>query len=149
MIESYNENFLQMKIDELIGKFVWKVSCSIGSMVFLILDPNFQSRGFPFGNEHFHLYLCMWRLETRNQVIVASQDERNKIASSLNILVGKQITSVELSNPSMDITITFDKDLQLRTFACYSDEDTELWRARFSDGNHFSAFINGKFEFRQ
>jgi hypothetical protein len=148
MTEFYNENFLLMKKDELIGKIVWEVSCSIGSMVFLILDPKFQSRDLPFGNEHFHLCLCMWRLETRNQVIVASQDERNKIASSLNVLVGKQITSVELSNPSMDITITFDKELQLRTFACYSDDDAELWRVRFSDGNHLSAFINGRFEFR-
>jgi hypothetical protein len=145
--DSYDIN-LENLLLQIIGQKVYKSDISIGSMVFFILDPDYLvQKKIPYGNQHINLYLCMWRIETDDKILVASEDNKECIAKGIEYLVGKSITSFEIAHPSMDATIIFDNKIILKTFAVTCDETKELWSIRYSDDNHLSVFINNNWTY--
>ena len=80
-----------------------------------------------------------WRLEQNRRPIIGSFDtptdahDALQSIASLQPLIGKRLTSVDVGVPIMDLTLTFDRGYTLRTFA-HSVNDGGNWEFRHGSG---------------
>ncbi|MGA2814678.1 MAG: hypothetical protein ABSG16_25075 [Candidatus Acidiferrum sp.] len=81
---------------------------------------------FVHGEWHLALRMCAWRIETRDAVLAASEDQRETIQAFLESTVLGSVESIEVSNPSLDISIQFSSGFRILTFS-YSTNNDEQW----------------------
>ena len=77
------------------------------------------------GEWHLWLYMCSWRLESPGKIVIASEDRPENINQRLREIVWTEVSGVELSQPSLDLEISFQNRYKLKTFAVNSSDDRE------------------------
>jgi hypothetical protein len=71
---------------------------------------------------------CAWRLENKDRVLVASEDPREAMQTSLDILRSGVVREVGVTLPGFDLRISFDSGQVLLIFPVYADnDDYENW----------------------
>jgi hypothetical protein len=118
-------------LNSLLGKKPWGIALGLGSMLtmeFGSQDPR-QSAVNVHGEWHLWLYMCSWRLESDKEIIIACEDEPEKIKKLLTEISWTEVSSVSLSQPSLDLEITFHNQCKIRTFSVNASDDheTQQW----------------------
>jgi len=117
---------IQIKLQGILGQKAWGVTRGVGS--FLTMDfgqpmpatkPNEKSSR---GEWHLWLYICAWRVQQGESVIVGSEDEQAKIDTAIQCIEGCALQSFELMTPALDAVISFENDIVLRIFGMYTEE---------------------------
>src|SRR5271165_141024 len=96
-------------LPSLIGKAPWQVSVaadSVVSMEFGVHDPR-QSGVRIHGEWSFWLYLCAWRIETQDSLVVGSEDSIDTIRKAFAGLSWGPIRDLTLAKPALDLDINF------------------------------------------
>lgn len=62
------------------------------------------------------LIWCSWRLETRENSILSSDDDDRKIEKTLKVLLGRKIIEIEIIPPVWDLRIEFSGGYRLKIF---------------------------------
>ena len=105
----------------IVGKQPWAVTLGFGS--FLTLEfggPVPTPEGRPHGQWHLWIYGAAWRIERGEKIMAASEDDRSTLSEDVKVLDGKILRSAKLAAMPGDVTLEFESDLRLRTFAVYS-----------------------------
>jgi len=113
-------------IASLVGKAPWDVRLGVGSFLTLEFGKRIVRVGErrQHGEWHLWLYMCNWRLQTSSAVLTGSSDNRDAIENSLKAVHWGSITEVTVTEPALDMSLSFDSGLQLMTFSSTSfDED--------------------------
>jgi len=119
-------------LEGLVGKSPWQVSLGAGSVVsmeFGAHDPR-QSGARIHGEWSLWLYVCSWRLETPNAVVVGCEDDRDRIRKCFRERRWGPISEIKVLRPALDLEITFEDQSTLRTFSVNAtgpDEQQEQW----------------------
>jgi hypothetical protein len=119
-----------------IGKPAWDVELGEGS--FLTLEfgesvvPSETDRKL-HGTGHLWVYCCAWRIETPDDVLAYSEDERSRLASIVHVLNGKSLESVEINFPHGDTLLHFSGRLILRLIPIHS-QTYEHWMLYTPEG---------------
>jgi hypothetical protein len=128
---------VQAKINPLLGQKAWGVSLGLGS--FLTLEfgeplPTDDKHPKVHGEWHLWLYNCAWRLEEKDEILTASEDDQDKLEIAIRRLENLTLTSVDLVFPALDAIFIFEHQVVLRLFAIHSEE-YEHWLLYIPDGN--------------
>ena len=120
---------IQTKLQGILGQKAWGVARGQGS--FLTIEfgqpvPPAKANEKPHGEWHLWLYGCAWRVEQRESVVVASEDDDVKIENAIQCIEGHVLQSFEVMTPALDAVISFDGDIILRLFNV-STEEMDSW----------------------
>jgi hypothetical protein len=133
---------------ELIGRPPWGVRLGEGSfltMEFGKPEAN-QSGGLVHGEWHLWLYMCMWRIETKEKVLVGSEDDRTSIRSLLETVPFDATRVANITPPSLDLSLEFNSGVSLVTFSVTTRSD-EQWMLFTPDGNVLTTYAGGAFHY--
>jgi|SRR5882762_6011271 len=133
---------------DLIGRPPWGVRLGEGSfltMEFGKPEAN-QSNGIVHGEWHLWLYMCMWRIETKEKVLAGSEDDRTSIKLLLETLDFGATQGADINLPSLDLSIRFSSGVSLTTFSCTTRSD-EQWMLFTPGGNILTAYGGGAFHY--
>ena len=112
----------------LVGKRVWNVRVGIGNFVTMEfgrqLTPNKFGRSY--GEWHLWLCGCEWRIDQRDQILIAGEDSQEQLRVAVQELEGRTLLAVSLYSPAIDATFEFEGGLSLRLFAVNTTE-LESW----------------------
>lgn len=107
------------------------VSLDIGGKVLRespLKNPHLTAEQRKYDAE-FDLFIhCVWRLESKTQVICGAWDdnaEGGDMIEGLQRLVGQTISSVKVSKPAFDLAVNFNSGLVLRIF-CDQTNQSEM-----------------------
>jgi len=137
---------IQRTLTKLTGLKPWGVKLGFGTFVTIEFgkpQASVQHRGAEHGEWHLWLYMCAWRFQTADRIIVGSEDERSRIESSLESLSLQRLRSVRLLRPALDLAIKFGAEHQLLTFSPSSVENEMQWILYTPEGNSVAAFGDG------
>lgn len=127
-IGELTESDFQRLIAPLLGKMPWNVCLGMGSsltMEFGREDPR-QSTVNVHGEWHLWLYMCSWRIESADGILVACEDGREEIRKRFRKISWAEISNVALGQPSMDLEISFQDRRRLRTFSVNASDAQEI-----------------------
>ena len=114
----------------LVGKAPWDVRLGVGSMITMEFgqrDPR-QSVSTIHGEWHLWLCMCSWRIESENTVVIACEDDRERIRRTIAAIPWSEVAHIELQLPALDLQIRFANGEVLRTFSVSSIEsDANQW----------------------
>src|SRR5215470_3432642 len=127
------------RLNRLVGKPCWAIYAgkTTGSHVDIHFGQKIP-RTIPLLGDHltqdqrFHeaeiaLYItCAWRLDGESEVICGAAEaisEDGQTSAGLDVLVGKRVESVQLYEPALDLTISFEGSALLKIFCDQTDED--------------------------
>ncbi|MFI9366202.1 hypothetical protein ACIG5E_34890 [Kitasatospora sp. NPDC053057] len=112
------------RIRPLLGQRAWDVPQGVGSFVTMEfgepLPPDRSGR--VYGQWHLWVQMAAWRLETADEVLVSSGDER--LQEALTQLEGRPLTGVVIRPPALETRFDFD-GLRLETFPIYRRDPEE------------------------
>ena len=156
---SYQQDIIniQAKLQGVIGKRAWDVRRGYTSFVTMNfgqpLPPKRPNGRFSRGEWHLWIYGGEWRLENKERVLVASNDDKSKIDTEICCLEGLALQSFEVMTPALDALLTFEQDLVLRIFNTYSEETEDNgmdnWKLYTPDaGNVIVVHADGKWSYR-
>lgn len=124
-----NKLFLSFNADlqKLIGKECWGIVQSSGSYISFdfggkiprkvpVDNENLSEDVRNFESEYSFFILCVWRIDSQNEVIFGSWTEYEIVKENINDIIGQKITKIELSEPAFDLSITFSNNLKLVIF---------------------------------
>src|SRR2546427_12537216 len=110
-----------------IGLPAWGVSLGVGSFVTAEFGAAIPSgSGRTHGEWHLWVRASGWRLQSTDDVLGASEDDRERLRTSLQVLNGKALREFKVARPAGDARLIFDEDLELRLFPI-TTEDYEHW----------------------
>jgi hypothetical protein len=131
---------IQEKIQRLIGQRPWEVKLGWGSFITLEFGKQIEVegiRGVTYIHGEWHLWVQMsaWRLETKAEVITASEDSREGMSRGIKQLEGTKLLLIKLRPPALETILMFEGGLILRLFPIYSEELTmDDWALFCPDG---------------
>lgn len=112
----------------LIGQSAWSVELGIGSFLTFDFGKEIVSgRDFVRGEWHLWIMHCAWRLESTDEVFIACESPREKIATEIKTLENRTVTAFEITRPALDTIISFDGGFYLRLFPRDTDDYTRHW----------------------
>lgn len=128
---------IQERLKPLIGKKADRVYRMFGSFIKFELGDKIPD-GEDVTRSEWRLYigLCVWRLQTQDDVICGSEDPHSHMDPTLKLLENRIFLSFEVFSPSLEITITFEQGLILRLFPIYTDEEGFRHLELFTPDNH-------------
>lgn len=125
-----DESRLRELLVALVGQKAWGANLGIGSFLRLNFGPvaHFPD-GHPRGEWFLWTYMCSWRLDANHQILVGSEDARQKIRGVIQMMNDKAVQAVELRVPSLELTVKFEGNLTLNLFPTSSEDDDHwmLW----------------------
>ena len=81
-----------------------------------------------FGEWHFRMDICSWRIDKEGVPLVASYDSREKIRANLSVLKSRKVTEIQVLNNAFDLKFQFGDDVVLTVFSINArDERWELY----------------------
>src|SRR5258708_34384741 len=106
------------KLQPLIGQRPWEVWLGWGSFITLEFGNKIEAAGSPHIHGEWSLWVQMsaWRLETKTDIITASEDSRPGMIESIKRLEGTTLVSIKLQPPSLETTFTFEGEVVLHLF---------------------------------
>ena len=130
------------------GMAPWGVNLGVGS--FLTMEfgkPKTKpSEGTAHGEWHLWLYMCMWRIETQDKVLVGSEDDREAIRTTLERTTFDSIHEIKVALPSLDLSIEFNSGIKVLTFSC-SIKGDEQWMLFTPDGKVLTVYGGGQMHY--
>jgi hypothetical protein len=116
MIEQYLS--IHHDLSNLQGKPAWGLVRTHGSMFFLELGGSILRPGGlkAHGEWHFLIEMCQWRFDTKESILVGSEDDREFIDASFRRMELGVIERVEVTPPCHDLTLVFSSGIRLKTF---------------------------------
>ncbi len=130
-------------------KSAWDIRLGEGS--FLTMEfgsPESNPSGSrAHGEWHLWLYMCNWRIETDDKVLVGSDDDRETIQSVLKTAVFGETKTVQVVAPSKDLSINFASGLKVHTFSSSSDRDEEQWKLFTPEGKVLVMYGDGTWQY--
>ncbi|MDG4555804.1 MAG: hypothetical protein P9F19_00185 [Candidatus Contendobacter sp.] len=122
-----------------LGKTAWGVKIGYGS--FLTIEfgvpNNYQTNMSVHGEWHLWFYLCCWRIEKDGYFIVGSEDTKEKLIEGVKKIEGRKLNSFEICPQTLDLLLTFESNLLLRSFSVIGDvegdEDKPHWMLYMPD----------------
>ncbi|MCA9439851.1 MAG: hypothetical protein KC964_03525 [Candidatus Omnitrophica bacterium] len=145
------EQHLQSLVGETVDQIGW--APILGSAISLYLGDRFKfidpsPRRIPNRSEadrlygytyRLHLYLCAWRIQSSEEVILTWNDHRSMepdtFRSLLKGLEGSTVRDVQFRLPTYDLRIQFSQGLELLTFCDSAGEDNDDYDFEFSVSN--------------
>jgi hypothetical protein len=125
----------------LIGKKCWEARAGVIDSAFSLdfgekiplVDIN--GRMTMFQGELILMVWCVWRLDGQVQPIASSDQDKQKIAEALHVLVGKKVINAHVVAPAWDLQIEFEGDLRLNVF-CEFIPDEPSFDTNWHIDNH-------------
>lgn len=111
------------------GKAPWGIRLGQGSFLTLEFGKPLQqssSGRVSHGEWHLWLYMCNWRVELQNEVLVGSDDAREEIQKMLDSVNFAELEDVQLLFPSLDLILKFG-DLKILTFSSSRNDENQWW----------------------
>lgn len=121
-------------IRSLEGKRPWRVQLGIGS--FLVFDfgkPIQLTEEHTCGEWGLWIRCSAWRLRTKDQLLIGSEETREKLEAEIIKLENYLIVRSELNRDTLDIQLEFDTGLLLETFSFVVTE-YEHWSLNYPEG---------------
>jgi hypothetical protein len=139
--------FLPDSLQTIVGLVVGRARIRAGSFLLLDLGASRPSRTASSDDPLIWIYMAAWQLTREEQIVAASEDDRDSMQDASDRLVGERVYSVLSEGPAMDLTIQFEKHC-LRTFAIHSSLSEECgeeaeWAVWLPSGEVVSATPNG------
>ncbi|MGB6431700.1 MAG: hypothetical protein WBF06_14025 [Candidatus Acidiferrales bacterium] len=136
-------------VSTLKGKAPWGVRLGHGSFVTMEFgDPDPRAGGRVIHGEwHLWLYMCNWRIEAKHRIFAGSNDDRKAIEATLGDLSFDSIESIDVIQPSLDLSIQFRSGIRILTFSSSSDHDEEEWKLFTPGGKCLLAYGDGTYEY--
>lgn len=91
-----------------------------------------------FGEWHFWIYMCAWRIDKARMPVAGCEDSREKIEASLSELSIRKLKKVEILNNAFDAKFIFGEDMELHLFSFYTEE-SEQWMLFTPENKTFTA----------
>ena len=139
-------NLIEETVSKLIGKAPWDARLGEGS--FLTMEfgkPEANPTGHvTHGEWHLWLYMCMWRIETQEEILAGSEDDRSRIRKLLENLDLNTIKDIRVARPSLDLWIEFTSGVKLLTFS-NTTRSEEQWMLFTPDGSVLTTYGGGAF----
>lgn len=85
----------------------------------------------------WEVWNSVWRIEKEGKVITGSGKEREDLEKDLLVLQGKKLLGVTITPRLLDVSLTFESGLTVKTFV--ADEGEYQWRLHQPDGEVFIA----------
>jgi hypothetical protein len=126
-------------LQKLIGKECWGIAEGKGTGS--IIDFKFGEKiplETPIDNEflsvdcqnyepEFNLFVkCVWRVDSPLKVLCGASTEHKFVRRVMNRIIGQNVVKVELSEPALDLQVTFSNDLKLTIF-CDQTNVADKW----------------------
>ncbi|SRR5258706_11155722 len=132
-------NQFYIKVKPLIGQCSWEVWLGSGSFITLEFGKKIEAGKSPYtytrGEWCLWVQMSAWRLETKSDIITASEDTREGMSSGIKRLKGMTLCSIKLQPPSLETVLTFEDGFILRLFPIYSGALTfDDWTLFCTDG---------------
>ncbi len=127
---------LKTYFQPMIGQSTWNVELGTGSfltMEFGLPRSVTSAESKTHGTWHFWAYCCAWRIETWDDVLAYSEDDRSRLEKVVGVLEGKTLNNVEIHFPSGDTVLSFSGRLLLRLMPIHA-EDHEHWMLYTPEG---------------
>lgn len=128
-------------LNRLIGQVCWGFAAGAGTGSVVSLDiggkvlrkkplknPHISSKQRKYTSEFGLFIRCIWRIESKTQVICGAWDDNAKggdMIEGLQRLVGQAISSIKVSKPALDLAVNFNSGLVLRIF-CDQTNQAEM-----------------------
>jgi len=124
--------------NNILGKAAWGVKIGYGSFLTMEfgITNNSQADLSLRGEWHLWFYLCNWRIEKDDYFIVGSEDTKEKLIEGVKKIEGRKLISFEICPQTLDLLLTFESNLLLRSFSVISDvegEDKPHWMLYMPD----------------
>jgi hypothetical protein len=97
-----------------------------------------EIRTFYFGEWHFWVYMCAWRIDKNGKPFVGSNDTRELIREKLLEMQGKALKSAVILNDAFDACFAFGDEFELHLFSYRVTED-EQWTLSVPENKTFVA----------
>jgi hypothetical protein len=109
---------IESTFQSLTGKQGWGLTRTHGSMFFLEIGQPLPRVGEKkvHGEWHFLVEMCHWRIETKESILIGSDDEQELIDNTFAKLELGLVESVTALLPSCDLHIVFSSGMRLSTF---------------------------------
>lgn len=131
-LRSLSQSYFQ----PLVGQAAWGVALGEGSFVTIEFGEALPCQ-LPgekvHGTWHLWVYCCAWRLETQDDVLAYSEDERGRLAEVVKGLEGQVLEGVTVDFPGGDTALRFSGGLVLRLMPIYA-ENYEHWMLYTPEG---------------
>jgi hypothetical protein len=130
-----NLDLLRREVSVLVGMKAWEVLLDDRHSFILKFGLPVQSPdGDIDGEWELHVTYCDWRLQSADEVFLASADipkdapdEREKVAIPLRRMENAAITAVDIQPPSLQTAITFENGLELHLFPIHRKRFEHWW----------------------
>ena len=99
--------------EPLIGRRAWRASLGWGSFLTFEFGPRVNSGGFQHGIWHLWVYMCSWRLYSKDGLIVTSNTAREFIGRIVPRLAAHPLSDVKIENRARSTTFEFGKSFSL------------------------------------
>lgn len=123
-------NKIKELISPIIGLRAWGISLGQGSFITIefgeALQPD-KKTGIQHGQWHLWIYNSSWRIENENNVLVGSEDSREKIKNEIKKLENLPLKNIDFLLPSMDTTFEFENSIKIRAIPLIFHEDYDYW----------------------
>lgn len=100
-----------------------------------------------FGEWHFWVYMCAWRIDKNNKPFIGSNDSRDFIEQHLHSLEEKELKQVIILNNAFDAKLTFGDEYQLHLFS-FQVTDDEQWMLFTPEKKVFVAGPSSEWSYR-
>lgn len=112
------------------GKAPWGIRLGHGSFItmeFGRLKEKTPPDRIPHGELHLWLYMCNWRMELRDRVVVGSDDSREAIQEALDSNTFDEVQEVQVLSPSLDLVVQFRSGLKILTLSSSRSGKDQWW----------------------
>jgi hypothetical protein len=123
---------VRARLQPLVGQKAWGVKLGQGSFITLEFGRPVEKRGVKYGEWHFWVTCCAWRLDGERAMVAGSDDPREELAEKVKQLDGRTLQALELSGPAGQTELRFDGGLTLTLFPFASD--LEHYKVFIPDG---------------
>ena len=124
-------------ISPVVGQNAWGVKLGYGSFI----TANFGSLidlGDNISSGEWHLWVrhAYWRLEKENQVLVASEDDRENIEKYVSVISGLKLDTFEINPSTLETIFSFSEGVKVViTPTSYLQDKYDYWLFFTATGN--------------
>lgn len=127
------------------GRPVWGTQLGVGSFLTLEIGdarPAVPRAGGaaprPHGEFHVWVYCSAWRIETPAAVLASSEDDRDALEATVQVLDGAVLAEARVDVPSLSLSLRFEDGTVLRTFSIFT-AGYEHWMVYLPQGDVLTA----------
>lgn len=92
------------------------------------------------GEWHFLIEMCCWRIQTRDRVLIGSDDEQQQIDSIFSLLDLGNVEGASVSPPTCDLHVNFSSGASLHTFTASTTDKEQLQWLLY--GPHYNTWVS-------